>query len=160
MHCPFCCATETKVTDSRLVAAGTQVRRRRECLSCNERFTTFESAELLMPKLIKRNGIREPFNEDKLRGGMSRALEKRPVSVEKLEEAISQIMHRLRAMGEREIDSNLVGEAVMHALKQLDEIAYIRFASVYRHFEDLNEFRAEIDRLNVENKESKESSQA
>lgn len=160
MHCPFCCATETKVTDSRLVAAGTQVRRRRECLSCNERFTTFESAELLMPKLIKRNGIREPFNEDKLRGGMSRALEKRPVSVEKLEEAISQIMHRLRAMGEREIDSNLVGEAVMHALKQLDEIAYIRFASVYRHFEDLNEFRAEIDRLNVENKESKENSQA
>lgn len=160
MHCPFCCATETKVTDSRLVAAGTQVRRRRECLSCNERFTTFESAELLMPKLIKRNGIREPFNEDKLRGGMSRALEKRPVSVEKLEEAISQIMHRLRAMGEREIDTNLVGEAVMHALKQLDEIAYIRFASVYRHFEDLNEFRAEIDRLNVENKESKESSQA
>lgn len=160
MHCPFCCATETKVTDSRLVAAGTQVRRRRECLSCNERFTTFESAELLMPKLIKRNGIREPFNEDKLRGGMSRALEKRPVSVEKLEEAISQIMHRLRAMGEREIDSNLVGEAVMHALKQLDEIAYIRFASVYRHFEDLNEFRAEIDRLNVENKKSKESSQA
>lgn len=157
MHCPFCCATETKVTDSRLVAAGTQVRRRRECLSCNERFTTFESAELLMPKLIKRNGIREPFNEDKLRGGMSRALEKRPVSVEKLEEAISQIMHRLRAMGEREIDSNLVGEAVMHALKQLDEIAYIRFASVYRHFEDLNEFRAEIDRLNVENKESSQA---
>ncbi|WP_257263887.1 transcriptional regulator NrdR [Endozoicomonas sp. ONNA2] len=150
MHCPFCGAAETKVIDSRLVAEGTQVRRRRECLSCIERFTTYETAELLMPRLVKRDGTREPFNEDKLRAGMSRALEKRPVGVEQLEEALSRITHRLRAMGEREVSSRILGEEVMQELKQLDEVAYIRFASVYRHFKDLNEFREEIDRLETE----------
>ena len=101
MHCPFCGAADTKVIDSRLVAEGAQVRRRRECLTCLERFTSYETAELLLPRLVKRDGNREPFNEKKLRAGMSRALEKRPVAMEQLEEALSRIIHRLRAMGER-----------------------------------------------------------
>ncbi|MCX4025982.1 transcriptional regulator NrdR [Endozoicomonas sp. SM1973] len=147
MHCPFCGAHDTKVTDSRLVTEGNQVRRRRECLSCSERFTTYETVELVMPRLIKQDGSREPFDEDKLRGGMLRALEKRPVSMEQVEEAISRLKHRVRARGEREVESLLVGEMVMHELKKLDEVAYIRFASVYRQFKDLNEFREEIDRL-------------
>ena len=147
MHCPFCSAQDTKVIDSRLVADGNQIRRRRECLTCSERFTTYETAELLIPRLVKRDGSREPFNEDKLRAGMTRALEKRPVSVEQLEEAISRIKHRLRATGEREVKSLVLGEEVMRELQQLDEIAYIRFASVYRHFKDLNEFREEIEKL-------------
>ncbi|MCW7556005.1 MULTISPECIES: transcriptional regulator NrdR [Endozoicomonas] len=147
MHCPYCSAQDTKVIDSRLVADGNQIRRRRECLTCSERFTTYETAELLIPRLVKRDGSREPFHEDKLRAGMARALEKRPVSVEQLEEAISRIKHRLRATGEREVKSLVLGEEVMRELQQLDEIAYIRFASVYRHFKDLNEFREEIERL-------------
>lgn len=147
MHCPFCNALDTKVIDSRLVAEGNQVRRRRECVTCEERFTTFESAELLMPRLIKQNGMREPFNEDKLRSGMRKALEKRPVSLEKIDEAISRINHFLRASGEREIPSQIVGEKVMEELRKLDEVAYVRFASVYRSFKDLNEFRNEIDRM-------------
>ena len=147
MHCPFCGAHDTKVIDSRLVAEGQQVRRRRECLACAERFTTFETAELVMPRLIKSDGTRQPFDEDKLRAGMQRALEKRPVGVEKLEEAIVRIKHALRATGEREVKSLVVGELVMDELRKLDEIAYIRFASVYRRFQDLDQFREEIDRL-------------
>jgi transcriptional repressor NrdR len=138
---------DTKVIDSRLVAEGNQVRRRRECITCAERFTTFESAELVMPRLVKQNGEREPFNEDKLRSGMLKALEKRPVSAEKVEEAISHINHKLRASGEREVPSKMVGELVMSELHRLDEVAYVRFASVYRSFKDLNEFREEIDRI-------------
>jgi len=147
MHCPFCRADDTKVIDSRLVAAGEQVRRRRECTQCGERFTTFETAELWMPRLVKKDGSRVPFDEEKLRNGMQRALEKRPVSVEQIETAISQMKHRLRALGEREVESLMVGEMVMEQLKELDEVAYIRFASVYRHFQDLDQFREEIDRL-------------
>ena len=147
MHCPFCSANDTKVIDSRLVAEGEQVRRRRECVACGERFTTFETAELVMPRLIKSDGSRQPFDEDKLRAGMQRALEKRPVSVERLEEAIALIKHRLRATGEREIRSRVVGELVMDELRKLDQVAYIRFASVYRQFQDLAEFRDEIERL-------------
>ena len=150
MHCPFCSAVDTKVIDSRLVAEGHQVRRRRECLLCHERFTTFEMAELVMPRVIKSNGSREPFNEDKLRAGMQRALEKRPVSIERLEAAIAHIKHKLRATGEREIKSLVLGELVMGELQKLDEVAYIRFASVYKRFQDLNEFREEIDRLSRE----------
>jgi len=150
MHCPFCNADDTKVIDSRLVAEGTQVRRRRECLTCSERFTTYESAELVMPRIVKQDGSREPFDEEKLRAGLLRALEKRPVSTERIEEAISRIEHRLRATGEREINSRMVGEEVMSALQELDEVAYIRFASVYRRFQDLTEFREEIDRLEKE----------
>ena len=136
--------------DSRLVADGGQVRRRRECLSCKERFTTYELAELVMPRIIKQNGSREPFDEEKLRGGLRRALEKRPVSIEAIEQQITQIMHRLRATGEREIPSRDVGEMVMVALKELDQVAFVRFASVYRSFQDLSEFRDAIERLEAE----------
>lgn len=147
MHCPFCSAEDTKVIDSRLVSEGDQVRRRRECVSCRERFTTFEVAELLMPRVIKQDGTREPFDENKLRAGLLRALEKRPVSVEAIESAISHIKHALQATGERELPSRVVGEMVMEQLRQLDQVAYVRFASVYRSFQDVDEFRQEIDRL-------------
>ena len=150
MHCPFCQAEDTKVIDSRLVAEGDQVRRRRECLACAERFTTYETAELVMPRVIKQNGNREPFDEEKLRAGFLRALEKRPVSVEDIEAVINQIKHALRATGEREIKSLVLGELVMEHLKQLDQVAYVRFASVYRSFQDLAEFRDEIERLEAE----------
>ncbi|MDN3680047.1 transcriptional regulator NrdR [Vibrio tapetis] len=147
MHCPFCSENDTKVIDSRLVADGHQVRRRRQCLACSERFTTFESAELVMPKVIKTNGNREPFNEDKMVGGFQRALEKRPVSADAIELAISTIKSQLRATGEREVPSEMVGNLVMDQLKELDKVAYIRFASVYRSFEDIREFGEEIAKL-------------
>lgn len=147
MHCPFCQTADTKVVDSRLVAEGGQVRRRRECQQCKERFTTFEIAELLLPRMIKQDGSREPFDEQKLRAGLQRALEKRPVSTENIEAAINQIKYFLQAMGEREVDSRIVGEKVMEVLRQLDGVAYVRFASVYRSFKDIDEFRAELDRL-------------
>lgn len=147
MHCPFCSHEETKVTDSRLTGDGTQIRRRRECLNCQERFTTFESAELVMPRLIKRDESREPFDESKLRNGILRALEKRPVSSEVIEELIVHITHRLQMLGERELPSRFVGEMVMEELRAVDEVAYVRFASVYRSFQDVTEFQDEIRRL-------------
>mgnify|MGYP003333567810 FL=1 len=150
MFCPFCGADDTKVIDSRLVAEGGQVRRRRECVTCRERFTTYEAAELVIPRVIKQNGSREPFDEDKLRSGLQRALEKRPVSVEAVESEIAQIKKRLRATGERELDSRVLGELVMEALKRLDQVAYVRFASVYRSFEDLSEFRDAIASLEAD----------
>ena len=148
MHCPFCEAQDTKVIDSRLVADGASVRRRRECADCGERFTTFEMAELIMPRVIKSDGTREPFNEDKLRNGLLRALEKRPVGIEAIEQAINQVKAALRATGEREVTSQLIGGLVMEQLKALDKVAYIRFASVYRAFTDIREFGEEIARLN------------
>lgn len=150
MYCPFCGKQDTKVIDSRLAGEGTQVRRRRECLACGERFTTFEFAELVMPRIIKGNGAREPFDEKKLVSGMMRALEKRPVDSDSVAAAISRLQHRLRASGEREIPSRTLGEWVMNELRQLDQVAYVRFASVYRSFEDVNEFREEIERLENE----------
>ncbi len=147
MHCPFCNQTDTKVTDSRLVADGGQVRRRRECQKCHERFTTFEAAELVMPRVIKQDGTREPFDEQKLRHGLLKALEKRPVSMEDIEATINNITKEVQATGEREVKSMFVGEKVMDALRRLDEVAYVRFASVYRSFQDINEFRQEIERL-------------
>lgn len=147
MHCPFCNEADTKVIDSRLVAEGCQVRRRRECQACKERFTTFEAAELLMPRIIKQDGKREPFNEEKLRSGLLRALEKRPVSIEDIETAINQLKQSLLAMGEREVNSRAIGEMVMDTLRKLDGVAYVRFASVYRSFQDINEFRQEIEKL-------------
>jgi transcriptional repressor NrdR len=147
MRCPFCDAEDTKVIDSRLANDGFVVRRRRECLTCSERFTTFETAELVMPKLVKNDGRREPFNEDKLRAGMVRALEKRPVDSEAIESAIARIIQRLRATGDREVPSRLLGEWVMEELRELDQVAYVRFASVYRSFQDVNAFREEIERL-------------
>jgi transcriptional repressor NrdR len=147
MYCPFCGHIETKVIDSRLAGEGRQIRRRRECLACSERFTTFEAAELLMPIIVKSNRTREPFDEAKLRAGMTKALEKRPVSREALEEAVSRIGHKLRSLGEREVQSRAIGELVMEELRHLDEVAYVRFASVYRSFQDLDAFRDEIERL-------------
>jgi transcriptional repressor NrdR len=147
MHCPFCSHEETKVIDSRLAADGRQIRRRRQCLDCNERFTTFESAELVMPRLVKNDSSRQPFDESKLRSSMTRALEKRPVPSDELEEAVERLIHRLRTMGEREVPSRLVGDLVMEELRALDEIAYVRFASVYRRFQDVTEFEEEIKRL-------------
>ncbi|MEK9820661.1 MAG: transcriptional regulator NrdR [Gammaproteobacteria bacterium] len=147
MYCPFCADSETKVIDSRLVGEGNQVRRRRECQQCGERFTTFETAELVLPRVIKNNGSRQPFDEDKLRSGLLRALEKRPVDLEQIEATIDRIKHRLRATGEREVPTRTVGEMVMDELRQLDDVAYVRFASVYRSFQDVNEFRKEIEAM-------------
>lgn len=147
MHCPFCAHEETKVIDSRLAGEGRQIRRRRQCLNCNERFTTFESAELVMPRLIKSDNSRQPFDETKLRNSMVRALEKRPVSADDFEQAIGRLVHKLRTMGEREVPSRLIGELVMEELRELDEVAYVRFASVYRSFQDVTEFQDEIRRL-------------
>ncbi|MBO6563863.1 MAG: transcriptional regulator NrdR [Pseudomonadales bacterium] len=147
MHCPFCTYSETKVIDSRLVGEGNQVRRRRECQDCGERFTTFESAELVLPRVIKTNGSRQPFDEDKLRSGLLRALEKRPVELEQMEAAIDRIKYRLRAGGEREVHTREVGELVMDELRELDDVAYVRFASVYRSFQDVNEFQREIEAM-------------
>jgi transcriptional repressor NrdR len=147
MHCPFCSHEETKVIDSRLAGEGMQIRRRRQCLSCNERFTTFETAELVMPRLVKNDNSRQPFDEQKLRYSMIRALEKRPVSSEDFEEAVARLLHKLRTMGEREVPSRLVGQLVMEELRALDEVAYVRFASVYRRFQDVTEFEEEIRRL-------------
>ncbi|TNH06739.1 transcriptional regulator NrdR [Testudinibacter sp. TR-2022] len=152
MHCPFCSALDTKVIDSRLVADGYQVRRRRECLQCRERFTTFETAELVTPKIIKSNDNRVPFDEKKLRSGMMRALEKRPVSADDVEKALTHIIHQLQASGEREVPSKLVGTLVMEALKKLDKVAYIRFASVYLSFDDIKQFGDEIEKLTNETK--------
>jgi len=123
------------------------VRRRRECQQCGERFTTFETAELVLPRVIKNNGSRQPFDEDKLRSGLLRALEKRPVDLEQIEATIDRIKHRLRATGEREVPTRTVGELVMDELRQLDDVAYVRFASVYRSFQDVNEFRKEIEAM-------------
>jgi len=147
MHCPFCSHEETKVIDSRLAGEGRQIRRRRQCLDCNERFTTFESAELVMPRLIKSDNSRQPFDESKIRNSMVRALEKRPVSADDFEQAIGRLIHKLRTMGERELPSRLIGEMVMEELRELDEVAYVRFASVYRSFQDVTEFEDEIKRL-------------
>jgi transcriptional repressor NrdR len=151
MFCPFCNADDTKVIDSRLVANGGQVRRRRECGACGERFTTYELAELVMPRVIKPEGTRLSFDEYKLRAGLQRALEKRPVSIEQIEVAISEIKHFLQVTGEREIPSQIIGEEVMRQLRELDAVAYVRFASVYRSFQDISEFQAELNRLNEDN---------
>ena len=152
MFCPFCNADDTKVIDSRLVANGGQVRRRRECGACGERFTTYELAELVMPRVIKTDGSRQSFDEDKLRAGLQRALEKRPVSIEQIEVAISQIKQFLQVTGEREVPSQIIGEEVMRQLRKLDAVAYVRFASVYRSFQDISEFQAELNRLNADGK--------
>lgn len=147
MYCPFCFAEETKVVDSRLVSEGLQVRRRRECLQCHERFSTYETAELIMPVIVKRDGRREAFNMENLRLGMLRALEKRPVSMDAIDGAINSISQEIRRRGEREVDSQLIGELVMKELFRLDHVAYVRFASVYKRFKDVSEFRDTIDKM-------------
>lgn len=153
MRCPFCHVEDTKVVDSRLASEGDQVRRRRECISCSERFTTYEMIEISFPRLLKRDGRYEEFREEKLRSGLLRALEKRPVSAEAMDAAIARILRRLREYPDRELETQVLGEWVIEELRALDEIAYIRFASVYRSFQDLDEFGEEIARLkNLEEK--------
>lgn len=147
MRCPFCGAEDSKVVDSRLSSEGDAIRRRRMCQVCNERFTTYETAELSLPRLIKRDATREAFDENKLRAGIMRALEKRPVSIDAIDNSVKTITRRLWATGEREVQSRLVGDWVMDALRELDEVAYVRFASVYRSFQDVNAFREEIERM-------------
>lgn len=147
MHCPFCQCEDTRVIDSRLNSDTNQIRRRRECATCNERFNTLESAEFSLPTIIKREGSREDFDEQKLRAGMLRALQKRPVSIDNVDAAMHRILKRLRTTTEREIASQQIGEWVMNELRALDPVAYVRFASVYRSFEDVDAFRAEIQRL-------------
>lgn len=150
MYCPFCSYPDTRVIDSRLVGEGDQIRRRRECTECKERFTTYEAAELNYPRVIKTDGRREPFMEEKLRAGFLRALEKRPVQMDKVEVAIGRVKHKLRAAGEREVKSRKIGDWVMQELRTLDHIAYVRFASVYQKFEDVRAFLEEIERLQHE----------
>lgn len=147
MHCPFCNHDDTRVTDSRLAADGRQVRRRRECQKCGERYTTFETAELVMPRVIKGDGSREPFDEAKLTSGMVKALEKRPVGSEAIDAAVARIVHKLLVLGERELPARQIGELVMEELRHLDEVAYVRFASVYRSFQDAEAFREAVDGL-------------
>lgn len=147
MHCPFCKANETKVIDSRLADDGAQVRRRRECLQCEQRVTTFETAELTMPSVIKSDLRRSPFNKEKIRLGMTKALEKRPVSIAIIDESVNRIITNIRGLGEREIPSQAIGEIVMAELKAIDAVAYVRFASIYRSFQDINEFHDEITKL-------------
>jgi len=152
MFCPFCGAEETRVIDSRLVSNGSQVRRRRECVHCKERCTSFEIAELVMPKVVKKTGCREPFDDAKLRRGLQKAIEKRPVSVEKLEEMIDDISLKVRSIGEREISSEKLGSIVVDSLFNVDLVAYVRFASVYWEFEDLVTLKNFIN--NLESKEN------
>ena len=147
MQCPFCSAPDTRVVDSRLAEENTQVRRRRECAQCKGRFTTFERAALAMPMIVKRDGTPEPFIEAKLRRGFEHALYKRPVSADRIDHALENVMRRLRQTGERELPSKEVGEWVMQELRDLDHVAYVRFASVYLSFEDVNAFSDEIERL-------------
>lgn len=147
MHCPFCTCADTKVMDSRLAAEGRQVRRRRECIECGERFTTFETPELVMPRVIKRDDRREPFDHAKLRSGVVSALQKRPVASEDIELLLERVTHRLQTVGEREVASAFIGDIVIEELRELDEIAYVRFASIYRSFQDVTEFQDEIQRL-------------
>ena len=155
MHCPFCQAQDTKVIDSRLVSDGTQIRRRRECELCKARFTTFETADLALPRIIKSDGERQPFNGTKLKAGMLRALEKRPLSSEEVDAVFGNVLTQIRQLGEREIPSRMLGEIVMKSLKSVDQVAYVRFASVYRDFQDIEEFAQEISTLSKEKKRSK-----
>ncbi len=150
MLCPFCGAGDTRVIDSRLANEGSQVRRRRQCPQCGERFTTYETVELTLPRLVKRDGRREAFDEDKLRRAMLTALEKRPVRTEYVEDAIGRLRRRLVASGEREVSTRRLGDWVMDELRRLDQVAYIRFASVYLSFDDIEAFRELVERLEKE----------
>lgn len=145
MKCPFCGTADTQVVDSRVGDEGDSVRRRRRCTACGKRFTTFETVELRLPQVVKGDGSRAEFDRAKLRTGFLRALHKRPVPTEFVDNAIDRVIRQVLALGEREIDSRRIGEMVMAELYRLDKVAYIRFASVYRSFEDVDEF-AEVVR--------------
>lgn len=147
MKCPYCGHFENKVTDSRLNKDSTITRRRRSCLSCNQRFTTYERLEVMMPMLVKKDGRRESWDRQKMVLGLEKACEKRPVSVEKIDEFVDNIERKLQDLGAKEVLSKVIGEWVMEDLPKLDEVAYVRFASVYRQFKDVNEFMAELKTL-------------
>ncbi|PTL82421.1 transcriptional regulator NrdR [Vitiosangium sp. GDMCC 1.1324] len=147
MRCPFCQDAENKVIDSRESHEGSVIRRRRECLQCKRRFTTYERVEELYPLIVKKDGRRETFDRDKLLAGLKKACEKRPVSVDQLEETVVSIERLLQGMGEKEVPSSVIGEEVMRRLHALDEVAYVRFASVYRSFRDISEFMEELKDL-------------
>jgi transcriptional repressor NrdR len=144
VKCPFCGADETAVADTRLNDEGDVVRRRRKCNACDKRFTTYERAEIRLPQVVKKNGLRTEFNRDKLRASLELALRKRPVSIESVDAAVVDIEEMLLAAGEREVSTQQLGELVMRELKKLDKVAYIRFASVYRNFEDVDAFSRAI----------------
>lgn len=144
MKCPFCSYDDTRVVDSRLGREGNNIRRRRECIECGRRFTTYERIEETLPLVIKKDGRREAFDRQKIVGGMQRACEKRPVSIATIESVVDKLEQTLQECGEKEIDSSRIGEYVMEALQQVDEVAYVRFASVYRQFRDINEFMSEL----------------
>jgi transcriptional repressor NrdR len=152
LKCPFCAAEDTQVIDSRVNEEGDSIRRRRKCGVCEKRFTTYETADLHLPQVVKGNGIREEFSEEKLREGFRRALHKRPVSVQLVDDALHHIRSKLLILGEREIASRQIGELVMSELRKLDKIAYIRFASVYRSFSDVDDFNDAIRDLNSSQK--------
>ncbi|CAM5199057.1 Transcriptional repressor NrdR OS=Castellaniella defragrans OX=75697 GN=nrdR PE=3 SV=1 [Castellaniella defragrans] len=149
MKCPFCSCADTQVIDSRVSEEGDTIRRRRRCVACDRRFTTYERVDLMMPAVVKRNGARADFDLSKLRASMSLALRKRPVSAAALDAAVARIQERLLTSGKREVPSDYVGELVMEALRQLDQVAYVRFASVYRSFEDIREFVQTIEEFRV-----------
>lgn len=159
MYCPFCNSLDTRVVDSRLKGGGFSIRRRRECMKCGERFSTIETPELKLPFVIKSDGTRDTFDIEKLRSGMQRALEKRPVNTEQVEEAVQRILHALRSVDSSEIESRAIGEHVMQALSKLDQVAYVRFASVYRRFEDVKAFQEEIERLEKDTPEGLDARQ-
>ncbi|MFW6387495.1 MAG: transcriptional regulator NrdR [Thermodesulfobacteriota bacterium] len=144
MKCPFCSCDETRVIDSRLGKEGNNIRRRRECISCERRFTTYERVEEILPMVVKKDGRREPFDRGKITAGIRRACEKRPIPIETIEKLVDRLEMQLQESSEREIQASVIGEAVMQALHDLDEIAYVRFASVYRQFKDINEFMQEL----------------
>lgn len=147
MHCPFCRFEDTKVIDSRLAREGDQVRRRRECLQCKERFTTYEAAERSLPRVVKRDGRREPFDEEKLRKGLTLACEKRPVATETLDSVINRVSRKAMGLGKREVRASNIGDWTMQELRAIDQVAYVRFASVYRSFEDVQAFKDLIERV-------------
>lgn len=147
MICPFCSFDDNKVIDSRLSKDGYVIRRRRECLECSGRFTTYERIEEAFPHVVKKDGRREPFSRQKVLAGIQTACEKRPISVDKIEKVLEKVEHKMQECGEKEVKSSFVGEKVMEELKDLDQVAYVRFASVYREFKDLNEFMTELHNL-------------
>lgn len=147
MKCPFCESQEDKVIDSRVSKEGNAIRRRRECLKCGKRFTSYERVEELAPMVIKKDGRRESFNADKIRSGLLIACKKRPIETDKIDEIVDNIEKKLIGLGEKEIPSSSIGEEIMAALKELDKVAYVRFASVYRQFKDINELRDEVQTL-------------
>ncbi|APG25642.1 MAG: transcriptional regulator NrdR [Syntrophotalea acetylenica] len=156
MKCPFCGYADTRVIDSRLGKEGNSIRRRRECTQCERRFTTFERVEDMLPLIVKKDGRRQPFDRKKIIAGIQRACEKRPVSIATIEKIVDNLERQLQETGDREIESSVIGQAVMDALHDLDQVAYVRFASVYRQFKDINEFMAELKDILAEGGNSRE----